>query len=95
MKNLMISTAALAALTLLLAACDRPTVVAVPVASPTVVVPGPAGPPGATGNTGSTGAPGSQGAPGFQGADGSKGEPGKPGDSGTTVIITPPVSPKQ
>ena len=61
MKNLMINTAALAVLTLTLAACDRPTVVAVPAANPTIVVPGPAGPPGATGSTGAPGKPGDSG----------------------------------
>ena len=60
--------------TLSLAACDRPTVVTVPVA-----VPGPAGPQGATG---------SQGATGYQGAEGVQGETGKTGD-GTTVIVVP------
>ena len=37
------------------AACDKPTVVTVPVP---VAVPGPAGPAGATGDTGATGKPG-------------------------------------
>lgn len=77
MKPSIIATATLAALTLTLAACDRPTVVAVPAPGPAVVVPGPAGPPGAPGNSGATGAPGTPG------------EPGKPGDSSTTVIVTP------
>ena len=63
---------------LLLAACEKPTVVNVP-ATP-VAVPGPAGPQGATGNTGSSG------------MDGNKGEPGKPGES-TTVIVTPRPQP--
>lgn len=69
-----------------LAACDRPTVVAVP-ASP-VVVPGPAGPAGATGSTGYTGATGSTGSTGSTGATGAT---GKSGD-GTTIIVTPPAS---
>ena len=90
MKQKLLISAVLATLTLTLAACDRPAVVAVPgpavavpVPGPTVVVPGPAGP---------AGAPGSAGAPGMSGSDGAKGEPGKPGDS-TTVIVTP--APKQ
>ncbi len=67
---------ALFAAAVTLAACDRPTVVAVPPApapSPSVVpvpVPGPAGPQGSTGMTGSPGAPG----------------------SGTTIVVTPPAS---
>ena len=78
-------------LTLGLAACDRPTVVAVP--APTVVVPGPTGPagaPGSTGNTGMQGSQGTQGATGYQGAEGQKGDVGKAG-SNTTVIVTPPA----
>ena len=69
--------------TLSLAACDRPTVVTVPVAP--VAVPGPAGPQGATGDQGATG---SQGATGYQGAEGVQGETGQTGD-GTTVIVVP------
>jgi hypothetical protein len=42
-----------------LAACDRPAVIAVPVAP--VMVPGPAGPAGATGDTGATGKTGKAG----------------------------------
>ena len=65
-----------------LAACDRPTVVAVPVTpAPEVVavpvpVPGPAGPPGATGAPGNTGDTGAAGKPG----------------SGTTVVVMPAAS---
>jgi len=65
--------------TLSLGACDRPTVVAVPVAPVAVPVPGPAGPTGATGSTGATG------------NDGNTGATGKPG-SGTTVVVIPPAS---
>jgi len=59
-----------------LAACDRPTVVAVPPApapSPSTVavpVPGPAGP---------------------QGTQGTQGNPGAPG-ADTTIVVTPPAS---
>lgn len=90
MNHSILAAALFAALTL--AACDRPTVVAVPVA-----VPGPAGPTGATGNTGSTGftgntgATGSTGAMGNQGNDGLKGATGRPGE-GTTVIVMPAAS---
>ena len=75
-----------------LAACDRPTVVAVPV-SPSVV-PGPAGPAGATGSTGSTGSTGYTGATGSTGSTGSTGATGATGKSGdgTTIIVTPPAS---
>lgn len=45
-----------------LAACDKPTVVNVPV--PTVAVPGPAGPPGATGGQGMEGSKGDTGTAG-------------------------------
>jgi hypothetical protein len=65
--------------TLFLGACERPTVINVPVP---VAVPGPAGPTGATG---------SQGSQGSQGADGSKGDTGKPGE-GTTLILIPPAA---
>jgi hypothetical protein len=65
--------------TLFLGACERPTVINVPVP---VAVPGPAGPTGATG---------SQGSQGYQGADGSKGDTGKPGE-GTTLILIPPAA---
>lgn len=63
-----------------LAACDQPSVVAVPVA-----VPGPAG---ATGATGATGDTGSTGSPGY---DGVKGDTGKAGTD-TTVIVMPPAA---
>ena len=60
-----------------LAACDKPTVVNVPVTPVTVpvpiAVPGPAGPTGPTGASGSTGAT------------------GKPSDS-TAIIVIPPAS---
>ena len=84
MNYSILTAALLAAMTL--AACDRPTVVAVPVS-----VPGPAGPTGATGSTGSTGNTGSTGAMGNQGNDGLKGATGKPGE-GTTVIVMPAAS---
>jgi hypothetical protein len=60
-------------------ACDKPTVVNVPVP---VATPGPAGPQGATGNTGSMGS---------TGATGATGDTGKPG-SGTTVNVMPAAS---
>ena len=75
MNHSILTAALLAAMTL--AACDRPTVVAVPVS-----VPGPAGPTGATGSTG---------AMGNQGNDGLKGATGRPGE-GTTVIVMPAAS---
>ena len=96
MKHNLITSIALAGLTLTLAACDRPAPTVVTVPGSAVVVPGPAGPqgaPGSTGNTGNTGSTGSTGSPGMPGSDGVKGEPGKSGD-GTTVIIAPPA-PKQ
>ncbi|OGB01089.1 MAG: hypothetical protein A3E25_15375 [Burkholderiales bacterium RIFCSPHIGHO2_12_FULL_69_20] len=70
--------------TLSLAACDKPTVVNVP-------VPGPAGPQGATGNTGSTGSTGDVGSTGSQGATGNTGATGSAGE-GTTVIVVPPAA---
>ncbi|MEO7852574.1 MAG: hypothetical protein ABIR94_10030, partial [Rubrivivax sp.] len=78
---------ALFAAAVTLAACDRPTVVAVPPSSSTVAVPvpvpvpvpGPAGPQGSTGSTGSTGMTGSPGAPGTPGTD-------------TTIVVMPPAS---
>lgn len=74
MKRSMLIPALFAVLAL--SACDRPTVVAVPVP---VAVPGPAGATGATGATGS------------QGSEGNKGDTGKPGE-GTTVIVMPPAA---
>ena len=78
-----------------LAACNKPTVVAVPVPAetpaPVAGPPGPAGPTGGTGATGSTGDTGSTGATGYTGATGSTGETGKSGD-GTTVIVVPPAA---
>ncbi len=65
-----------------MSACDKPTVVAVPVP---VATPGPAGPAGATGATGNTGSMGTQG------NDGNTGATGKPGE-GTTVIVMPAAS---
>lgn len=73
--------------TLSLSACDKPTVVNVPV--PPATAPGPAGPAGPAGVTGNQGTPGDTG---VQGAEGTKGETGKSGD-GTTVIVTPPAAP--
>ena len=92
MKHSMLLSALLA--TVVLAACEKPTVVNVPSPTPApvavpvpvpvpVAVPGPAGPQGATGSPGATGTPG---------ADGMKGDTGKPGDR-TTVIVTPPAPP--
>lgn len=66
-------------------ACDRPTVVNVPVP---VATPGPAGPTGATGSQGSMG---SQGSTGATGNTGNTGATGRPGD-GTTIIVTPAAS---
>ena len=83
MNRSLLLTALLA--TLGLAACDRPTVVAVPVP---VAVPGPAGPQGATGETGNTG---NTGYTGSTGATGNTGATGKPGD-GTTVIVVAPAA---
>ena len=81
--NKSILAAALLAATFL-AACDRPTVVTVP-------VPGPAGATGATGATGSTGSTGSTGYTGATGDTGSTGATGKTG-SGTVIIVTPAAS---
>lgn len=81
-----------------LAACDRPTVVNVPVP---VAVPGPAGATGATGatgntgstgSTGSTGATGTPGSPGYTGDTGATGATGKAGDGTTVIVVTPPAS---
>ena len=72
------STLLFALLTVLgLSACEKPTMVNVPPANSTTVVPGPAGPTGPTGPAGS---------PGY---DGAKGEPGKTG--GDVVIVPVPV----
>ena len=60
MKNTLLALALIS--TLGLTACERPTVVAVPVAP--IVVPGPPGP------AGTPGAPGATGAPGVAGAEG-------------------------
>lgn len=92
MKTLFLISPVLLALAL--TACDKPTVVAVPVP---VAVPGPAGPagisgtPGNAGATGATGATGAVGSTGSTGMDGNKGEPGKAGN-GTTVIVLPPAA---
>ena len=83
MNHPLLLAALLSALSL--SACDRPTVVTVPVP---VAVPGPAGPAGPTGATGYQGNPGNQGNDGNTGATG---QTGKPGDS-TTVIVMPPAS---
>ena len=69
-------TSALAA-ALMLSACDRPVVVAVP-----APVAGPAGPAGVAGSAGSDG---SKGDAGIQGNEGVKGDAG----DGTTVIVVP------
>ncbi len=81
MKKTLLAAAMLAVLTL--TACERPAVVAVPVA-----VPGPAG---ATGATGATGDTGSKGYTGNTGNTGDTGATGKTG-SGTVVIVTPAAS---
>lgn len=60
MKHTLLALALIS--TLGLAACERPAVVAVPVAP--VVVPGPPGPAGTPGAPGATGAPGAAGAEG-------------------------------
>ena len=65
---------------LLLVACDRPTVVNVPAAP--VTVPGPAGPTGATGSQGVDGATGATGNTGNTGATGKSG-------AGTTIVVVP------
>lgn len=69
-----------------LAACESPTVVAVPATQ--VAVPGPAGPAGATGDQGARGSQGYEGAQGNEGAQGTEGEKGDTG-TGTTVIVEP------
>ncbi|WP_425261400.1 hypothetical protein ACPOLB_10970 [Rubrivivax sp. RP6-9] len=74
---------------LALTACERTTVLPVPVTAPAAAGPaGPAGPTGATGDTGSQGNQGNTGSTGNTGMDGNKGETGKTGD-GTTVIVVP------
>ena len=83
-----ISSIALALVTsLVLVACEKPTVVNVP--ADTVVVPtqpGPAGPAGPSGSTGATGDTGSTGSTGNTGATGAT------GDTGDTTIIIPSPS---
>lgn len=74
--------------TLSLTACDKPTVVNVPVP---VATPGPAGATGATGSQGNDGNTGATGNTGSTGSTGSTGATGRPGD-GTTVIVMPPAS---
>ena len=86
MNHTLLLSALLANLSL--AACDRPTVITVPVP---VAVPGPAGPAGPVGATGSQGSTGYQGNQGNQGNDGNTGATGTTGD-GTTVIVMPPAS---
>ncbi len=86
----LLATALLALLSL--GACDRPTVVTVPVP---VAVPGPQGATGNTGSTGSTGSTGNTGntgADGTQGNQGNQGNQGKPGSDGATVIVIPPAA---
>lgn len=76
---------------LVLSACDRPTVVAPAPSTPVVVtVPGPAGPAGPQGTSGAPaekGATGATGATGMTGAEGAKGEQG----GGTIVVVPPPA----
>lgn len=65
--------------TLVLAACDKRTVVNVPAAPVApVVVPGPPGPQGATGS---------------QGNEGGQGATGKTGDSGAVIVLPPASAP--
>ena len=72
-----------------LSACERTTVLPVPVTAPAEAGPaGPAGPTGATGETGTQGTTGNTGNTGNTGMDGTKGDTGKTGD-GTTVIVVP------
>ena len=80
-QNFIFTAAAVALVTLTLAACDRPTVVTPPAV---VTVPGPAGPTGATGSTGNTGSSGGTGAMGSTGATGSTGSTGSTGTTGQT-----------
>lgn len=77
--------------TLSLVACERSTVVNVPVP---VAVPGPAGPTGAAGVTGATGGQGATGNTGDQGLQGNQGNQGNTGKTGggATVIVVPPAS---
>lgn len=83
--------------TLSLVACERSTVVTVPVP---VAVPGPAGATGATGETGGQGATGNTGDQGMQGNQGNQGNMGNTGDKGDkgktgggdTIIVMPPAS---
>ena len=71
-----------------LTACDKQTVVNVPVP---VATPGPAGATGATGSQGNDGNTGATGSMGSTGATGNTGATGKSGD-GTTVIVMPAAS---
>lgn len=87
MNSSILITALLAALVLV--ACDRGAVVAVPVP---VAVPGPAGPQGETGNTGATGSTGNTGNTGATGSTGSTGASGKPADGTTVIVIAPAAS---
>lgn len=66
-----------------LSACDRPTAVTTPPATP-VIVPGPAGP------QDPTGVKGDAGKAGLQGSEGAQGQAGKSG--GETVIVVPAPS---
>lgn len=80
-----ISSIALALVTsLVLVACEKPTVVNVP--ADTVVVPAQPGPAGPAGPSGSTGATGDTGSTGNTGATGAT------GDNGDTTIIIPSPS---
>lgn len=77
-----------------LAACESPTVVAVPATQ--VAVPGPTGATGAPGATGDQGAHGSQGYEGAQGNEGAQGTEGEKGDTGTgTTVIVEPAPPTE
>lgn len=92
MNRSILMAALLAALSL--TACDKPTVVNVPVP---VATPGPAGATGATGDTGSMGATGNTGNTGNTGSMGATGNTGNTGATGksgdgTTVIVMPAAS---
>lgn len=72
-RSILMSALLATLVTLSLAACDKPTVVNVPAATP-----GPAGPQGATGDQGSKGATGNQGAKGETGNSGEGTAPAAP-----------------
>ncbi|RQW24169.1 hypothetical protein EHS17_13375 [Rhodobacteraceae bacterium CH30] len=88
MRNVMKMSGAL--MVLALTACERqPEVVVTQPASPTVMVPGPAGPAGASGPAGATGYRGDTGDTGNTGA---KGDTGKRGKTGGDEVVVPPAA---